>query len=352
MKNSQKTIGKIHSLRLYYSLLFLLFGIFIMIGLSFAEDVECGATITTNTVLTNDLDCSAYNGTALTLSNGGRLDLNLKKVIGNNDITCIKIEGNDAWVGNGIIRECKRGILIEQSARSTVINVAVSNCKKEGILISESNQNELTNVRAYENEKRGFMIEKSSDNDLINCRAKKNGNKGFSIEKNGDNNELVGCVAKRNGQQGFKIERGNGNKIRDSKAIGNCRDGIEIDAGRDNLIIDNFVVDNGNIDTCDIFGDPEDPEDDYYYKPWYYAGIDVTKGIPEDENPENPYPSEYNEIKNNYACGNRGCIGSDSEKCNPRERNYWDENVCDEGNCASLNEWENNTVCPECTPGP
>jgi hypothetical protein len=81
------------------------------------------------------------------------------------------------------------------------------------------------------------------------------------------------------------------------------------------------------------------------FTPWYFAGIDITAGFE-----ENPF--EYNKVKYNHACGNLGCNGSDGNICEARERNYWDENVNNEGNCASLNEWENNTVCPECTPGP
>ena len=223
------------------------------------------------------------------------------------------------------------------------------NCK-EGILIEESDRNKFINVRACENDRRGFRIKKSSENLLINCLAKDNGRKGFSIEENGDDNLLVNCMAKDNGQQGFKIEEGDGNKIYDCKAIANCRDGIEIDGGSYNRVINNLVEDNGNKVAC--------AEEDY--KPWYYAGIDVTKGIT-DKNGVLVYPSEYNEIKYNRACGNLGCVACYDENlsptCKARERDFWDENVDDKGDCDSNNVWQNNrvvcrNVAPECSPEP
>jgi hypothetical protein len=147
----------------------------------------------------------------------------------------------------------------------------------------------------------------------------------------GDKNLLFNCSASHNGSKGFIIEIGDGNKIWNSSAIANCRDGIEIQGGSYNRIISNLVEDNGNETTCDSF------EEDY--KPCFYAGIDILSG------------SEYNEIKNNHACGNLGCISSEETICEVRERNYWDEDPGSEGNCC-YNEWENNTVCPECYPGP
>ena len=81
------------------------------------------------------------------------------------------------------------------------------------------------------------------------------------------------------------------------------------------------------------------------FTPWYFAGIDITAG-----SEENPF--EYNKVKYNHACGNLGCDGSKNNPCLARERNFLDENVDVNGNCFSKNEWENNTVCPECPMAP
>jgi parallel beta-helix repeat protein len=281
-----------------------------------AEPVGCGDEITTYTVLTNDLDCSEHSGSpALTLGKRAKLNLNGYRVIGNSGINCIEMTGR-ATVRNGTVMSCRDGILINQSDRNKIID-----------------------VEACKNDRRGFKIDQGDENILVNCSATDNGRQGISIEK-GNDNLVIKCSATDNGRQGISIEKGDGNKVYNNKANANCRDGIEIDRGSDNRVFYNHVEDNGNKDTCDAQAPDED------YRPWFYAGIDVTDGSEE-------YPSEYNEIKYNYACGNLGCDGSNSDPCLARERNFWDENVDVNGYCVSKNEWENNTVCmePECTPG-
>jgi len=297
-----------------------------------AKPVGCGDTLENGYFeLTGHLDCSETDKTAIKITGPAKLNLNGYTLSGNKDIVCIQIEGEGASVWNGTVKNCKDGIQIK-SDRNRIIKVNAYNNEKRGFKIDNGHENLLLDCLAEgepeEPQKIGFLIEKGTDNKMVKCKAKNNVEKGFSIEKNGEHNRLFWCVAENNGEQGFKIEEGDGNKIYYSKAIANCRDGIEIDAGSDNLIIHNLVEDNGNKDTCIAF------EEDH--KPQFYAGIDITAGTEE-------HPSEYNEIKYNHACGNIGCNGED---CNPRERNYWDEK------CEPTNEWENNTVCPECTPGP
>ena len=296
-----------------------------------AEPVSCGAILENGYYkLTGHLTCP--NKPAILITGPAKLNLNGKTLSGvDKKNVCIQIEGDGARVWNGTVTNCK-----------------------DGILIDNSNRNKVIGVKACNNDRRGFKIDgtdsdyEGNENMLDKCLATDNGRQGISIEE-GDGNVVEKCSATDNGQQGFSIEEGDGNKICHSKAIANCRDGIEIDAGRDNLIIDNFVEDNGNIETCDYFGDPYDSADDYYYKPWYYAGIDVTDN------------SEDNEIKYNRACGNLGCVPCYDEllepTCKARERNFWDENVDEDGDCVSTNVWKNNrvvckNVTPECSPEP
>ena len=155
-------------------------------------------------------------------------------------------------------------------------------------------------------------------------------NRGIRID--GDWNQVMNCSVARSGRQGIKIDEGNRNKVTSSRIFENCRDGIEIQEGHDNLVLYNQVLDNGNEDTCIAFGED--------YKPWFYAGIDILSD------------SEKNKIKYNHACGNLGCNGTDDNPCPARERNFWDENVDDNGLSVSTNEWESNSVCPERTPNP
>ena len=247
-----------------------------------AESVSCGDTITNYAVLTNNLDCSEYNGdAALTLAEGARLNLNRKTVTGNDKIKCIKIIGDGTRVWNGTVTGCDDGILVSSSDRNKIICVEVSDSKNKGIDIDD-----------------------------------------------GDENLVMKCSVAGSGKQGIRINGGDSNKIFINNVYGNGRDGIEINNGDSNLVFSNRVKDNG-----------------WGTKPWYYAGIDVLSG------------SKNNEIKYNRAGCNLGCVGTNDETCTARYRDFWDENVDDEGKCNSTNEWENNSITcknavPECTPSP
>jgi hypothetical protein len=327
-KNKTKSIRVV--LRLIVGLTTSLFVLSLTNALNAELVEECGKELDEYGYfeLTGNLNCSETDKPAIKITgNWVWLNLNGYTLSGNEDNVCIQIEGEGARVYNGTVESCKEGIEIKP----------------------ESGDNRITLIKSCNNKRRGFRI-RGDKNQLSDCTATNNGRKGFSIEGEEDeranDNLLVKCLAKNNGHQGFIIEIGDGNDIYWSKAYANCRDGIEIDGGSYNQVLYNHVEDNGNKEVCDSFADdPTNPLDDYYYKPWYYAGIDIKAG-------SEMNPSEYNEIKYNHACGNLGCNGSDESICEARERNYWDENVNDEGNFASLNEWENNTVCPECTPGP
>ena len=276
-----------------------LFSIFITAGLSLAEAVECGDVITTYTKPTNDLNCSNHDDTALTLKEGSKLNLNGKKVIGNYDINCIEIakENDGAKVWNGTVTQCDNGIRV-RSNHNLIISVEVRDCDSRCIRID------------------------------------------------GDENQLKNCLVSASGRQGIKINGGSYNKIFSNLVFDNCRDGIEIDAGNYNLVFYNHVEENGNIEACGKFGNPMDPEDDYYYKPWYYAGIDIL------------LDSFRNKVKHNRAGCNLGCVGSDDFPCTAHERDFWDENVDNSGNSySSTNVWKNNrVVCksavPEYSPNP
>jgi parallel beta-helix repeat protein len=268
-----------------------------MIGLSFANDIECGAEITTSVTLTNDLNCSGYDDAVLTLKEGAELNLNGKKVIGNYDNNCIEIEDDGVELNNGTVTRCKDGIRIK------------------------SNSNTITSVEVSDSARRGIRI-------------------------NGNGNLLKMCLVSHNGRQGIKIEGANYNELFSNLVFGNCRDGIEIDGGSYNRVLFNHVEDNGNAKICLIF------EEDY--KPWFYAGIDVTAGFTEDSE---EYPSMYNKIEYNRAGCNLGCVGSDEVPCTAHERDFWDENVDSSGSCISTNVWRDNlVVCknatPECSPNP
>jgi hypothetical protein len=268
--------------------------------LSLAWALECGAVLGTGSfTLDQDVVCGPENADspAITVTGGATLHLN------RHTVDC-----------NGTVED---GIVITGTG-ATILQGTVMGCTNDGVSIS-GDQNQIVGVLSQHNERRGFEVE-------------------------GDDNHLVNSVADANGQHGFKILGGNGNEIRQSKALNNCRDGIEIEAieieagvegGTENLVSNNVVANNGNQDACLAA-----------YRPWFYAGIDILLGASD------------NTVMNNQTTGNKGCVlAPGQDTCVARERNLWDENVNDAGTCVSTNQWVNNhagheQIAPECTPGP
>ena len=210
-------------------------------------------------------------------------------------------------------------------------------------MAQQLDSSELVNFKVLrlivqKNDREGIKVV-SAYNLLVNTVARKNNRRGFyiGIDDNNlvivDDNYLVNCLAEDNGRNGFIIDGGNDNKIINSAVIDSCRDGIEIKEGNDNSLINNYVADNGNPVTCGAFSQT--------YKPWFYAGIDITDG------------AEENIVINNKTSGNIGCYEEDCDPDPPIERNLLDENVDEDGNCDYANRWKNNRVDgeraePEC----
>jgi parallel beta-helix repeat protein len=333
----------------YAKLMALVTGILLLgMGMIFsqAEAFECGDILARgHHKLTENLTCSPDDGDpALTLEGGANLDLNGYTVDCNNPPGSrrygIVLEGRNAMVRSGIITNCYNGVVISGDGHHKVSQLIVENNNREGIKVISAH-NQLVHTDSRNNSRRGFLIE-GDKNNLVNCLAEDNGRHGFIIDGRNDN-KISNCAAFDNGYQGFLIDKGNDNKVRNSDAFNNCRDGIEIKEGNDNYLINNYVADNGNpVTCCEVFG--------YTYKPWFYAGIDITDG------------AEENTIINNRTSGNLGCDEEDCCEeedccdevcCDVRERNLLDENVDTDGNCDSTNWWNNNRVDgeraePEC----
>jgi parallel beta-helix repeat protein len=319
------------------------------------EPVSCGDTITTHTSLYTDLDCSNYSeGAALTLQEGANLNMNGKKIIGNSDINCIEITGDGVKIREGAVTQCDYGIRV-RSDHNRITSVKVSDSDNVGIRI-DGNENRITSVKVSDSNDRGIRIT-GDENRITSAKVSGSNDSGIRIQGNGNwitsakvsgsndrgvriqgnENLLIWCTVTFSHTQGIKIDGGNNNRVYSNTVFDNCRDGIEIEGGDDNTLLYNQVENNGNPETCAYFGEE--------YKPWFYAGIDVLAG------------AENNEIKDNRAGCNSGCVGSDDFPCSARERDFWDENVDTGDNGAAINEWKDNSiVCknamPERSPNP
>ena len=297
------------------------------------DSPSCGDTITTEASLFTDLDCSGYSGgAAITLQEGATLKMNGKKLIGNSGINCIEIRGDGAKIWGGTVTQCDYGIRVRSNGNS-ISSINVSESNGVGIRI-DGNENRITSVNVSESKDNGIRI--NGDGNRITS-AKVSGSDDRGIRIDGNDNLAQWSTVTHSHTQGIKINGGSRNMIYANAVYDSCRDGIEIEEGNDNKLYYNRVEDNGNPDTCADF-----MED---YKPWYYAGIDVLAG------------SENNEIKDNRAGCNSGCVGTDDLPCSARERDFWDENVDQAGNSVSTNRWVNNRIkCedaqPEYSPNP
>jgi len=285
-----------------------------------AESLTCGETITTHAVLYNDLDCSNFGGVALTLGDGADLNLHGKKIIGNESDNCIEITGDGAKVWNGTVMKCFYGIEVTGN-RNEITQVEVRDNKRIGINIA-GNSNKIYSSIVDNNGREGIVIDGGKGNEISRSIVDNNGRQGIHID-GGTSNKISRTVVDNNGRHGIQIDGGNSNEISRSTVRGSCRDGIEI-KGNDNLVSYNQVEDNGNPETCTNF--------DENYNPSGYAGIDVTDD------------SQENEIKHNRAGCNLGCISTDDTGCVGRERDLWDENVDENGQFDSTNQWENNSI--------
>jgi parallel beta-helix repeat protein len=328
--------------------------------LSFAapQTIACGDTLPWGYFrLSNDVVCAdgdTSSSPAITLTRGTVLDLNGHTINCNQQIRDgILIEGTGNILFHGSVSGCTHGVHI-RSNHNYIVGVTAHDNRQRGFFVDDSDNNHFVKCVAEANGQQGFDVRVPGENGtgavnnlFVNCVAVGNGRQGFNVEgpegdvPGPDNNLFVNCVARENGRHGFKILLGDGNHIRHSDALANCRDGIEVEAGDDNTIINNRAEDNGNEATCATFGEA--------YRPWFYAGIDLLAG------------SEDNKVISNRTSGNTGCTAqSAAGPCEGplRDRNLWDENVdAVTGECISTNRWHNNRedghqIDPECAPGP
>jgi hypothetical protein len=287
----------------------------------------CGDTITANTSMFTNLDCSVYSdGAALTLEEGANLKMNGRKIIGNSGINCIEIRGDGAKIWGGTVMQCDYGIRVRSNGNS-ITSVKISDSDGMGIRIDGSD-NRITSVKVSDSHDNGIRIN-GDENRITSAEVSGSDDRGIRID--GNDNLILWSTVTHSHTQGIKINGGSRNKLYANAVYDSCRDGIEIEEGSENKLYFNHVEHNGNPDTCADF-----MED---YKPWYYAGIDVLAG------------SENNEIKYNRAGCNSGCVGTDESPCSARERDLWDENVDQAGSPISTNRWRNNHIeCEDAQP--
>lgn len=202
-----------HPLALVFLLLFSLVGIgflmrkpilppiFSVQSLPIVSSLSCGATVTTDTILTEDLLNCPGNGLVIGAS-GIILDCDGHTISGDGDASGTGIDiylKSSVTVKNCTIRDFGRGIDLEFASYNTMINNTIHNMHYGylagiGILLSSttelppSSYNEISYNKIYDNEAHGIFFRFSScgNNIITYNKIYSNGFAGISLNSNGN----------------------------------------------------------------------------------------------------------------------------------------------------------------------
>ncbi|WP_413665426.1 right-handed parallel beta-helix repeat-containing protein [Microbulbifer sp. CNSA002] len=296
--------------------------------------VECGDTIDTATVLTEDLVCVIGEDDEYALrvvGPTGVLNLggySVTCVIDVFDATGIVVEGFSALVSNGTISGCDDGIFLGGTGIHNITGVDIVDFEGDGITIESDNNSILGNQIVG----RGLSIGgQGIDLEGSNCIVSQNniadvGDRGIeslgnfntlnnntidntdrdAIWVRGDNSYVFGNVLTNSQENGVALS-GDSNQVISNVISGSEESGINIDGGSNNFVIGNSALNN--------LGNSGD----------FPGGIVISSE-----------ESENNSIFSNTAIGN----------------NEFDlRDVFDSGNCDSSNSWSGNifvTADPAC----
>ena len=216
-------------------------------------------TDTSKTLRATDdaLNCS---GTAVTLEDGVRLDLNGHTVSCNGNVGSIGIllSGKGATVENGTVTNCATGIYAADDGSHTIRNMtAVSNIGDEDVLLNggiviDSDNNSIRNVSVTGNFPVGLVLY-GDDNEVKNCDVSDNLHSGLAILSN--SNEVSNCTIDDNNYVNLGIvsvieneltDRGNDNIVKNVTANRNVNhNGMYI--GGDSNTITNSTADENEV---------------------------------------------------------------------------------------------------------
>ena len=194
----------------------------------------CGDTITSDTVLANDLTCG--EGIALIIgADNLRLDLAGHTLKGPGRgpwvwprmaLTSIAVfagRRTGVWIGNGTITGFATGVLLEGTTSSEVSTLATTD-NFYGIYLIESTENRISGNFVRQNTY-GIHLQMSNRNAVV-------GNESF--------NNLYQSP----GGYGLNLILSDGNEVRDNVMEANVNQGIWLIASRDNLIFRNDLINN------------------------------------------------------------------------------------------------------------
>ena len=182
-----------------------------------AVAVACGATLTANTTLANDLSCT---GNGLELVGGVVLNLNGHTIdgAGYKGVILHAPRLNTA-VENGTIRGFNEGVDAEGDS-AKLVNLRIS-AGSIGVLLNGTGD-VVSGSTIFDNESQGILVQ-GSKAQILNDAVRDNGLSGIQVEA--ANATITGNRALSNTQDGILVEAP-GAKLTSNTANGNGNDGI------------------------------------------------------------------------------------------------------------------------------
>lgn len=219
--------------------------------------VECGDTITTAEILTEDiLNCSSTPALTIEGPTGG-LDLNgFTLECGGGAAIGIEVLGNSAVLSNGMIDGCNIGIFVNGDGFHSVQSMTVQDGLSTGIwLVSENNiVNGSTVTGAFD---RGIDLNGANNSAIGNSLVDNLGAPFSGITISGDNAFVAQNFCDENNEGGIVIEPSSGGLVVQNIVTNNGQTGISMEGGNQS----NYLV-TGNIATGNPDGDLVDPNPD------------------------------------------------------------------------------------------
>ncbi|WP_444916427.1 right-handed parallel beta-helix repeat-containing protein [Microbulbifer sp. JMSA003] len=215
--------------------------------------VECGDTITSAEILTEDLlNCSGTP--ALTIEGPtGSLDMNgFTLECGGGSSRGIDVLGSAAVLSNGVVDGCAIGIFVDGDGFHSIQTMTVQDGIDVGIwLISENNIVNGSTATGFFN--RGIEIQGSNSQVIGNFLIDNQGGTSSGILINGDNSFVAQNICDNNNGEGIVIDPSSGGLVVQNIVTNNGQTGISMEGGgqSDYLITGNIATGNPDGDLVD-----------------------------------------------------------------------------------------------------
>ncbi|WNZ57589.1 right-handed parallel beta-helix repeat-containing protein [Microbulbifer sp. MKSA007] len=215
--------------------------------------VECGDTITTAEILTEDLlNCSSTP--ALTIEGPtGSLDMNgFTLECGGGSTRGIDVLGIAAVLSNGVVDGCATGILVDGDGFHSIQTMTVQNGIETGIwLISENNIVSGSTATGFFT--RGMELDGANNSAVRNFLIDNQGGASRGLYIGGDNAFVAQNFCDSNNEGGIVIGPSSGGLVVQNIVTNNGQTGISMEGGgqSDYLITGNIATGNPDGDLVD-----------------------------------------------------------------------------------------------------